>query len=133
MPPRAVPALAIVVTALLMACSPTAPLPPGSNIVVLDPEPSTGPFAVVAVDDHFHDIHPFDRTKISEDRPFVVKNEGRNLHNFTVVGTAISVDIRPGSALRWSRLGDHLPPGSYTVLCKYHAYVGMTGTFAVTP
>src|SRR5436309_11804167 len=92
--------------------------------VIYNPEPSTGPFVVVAVDNHFHDIHPVDRTRISESRPFVVENQGQNLHNFTVVGTDISVDIAPGNELLWSHLGDHLQPGVYHVVCVYHAYLG---------
>jgi plastocyanin len=102
------------------------------DVVIYAPEPSHGPFVVVAVDNHFHDIHPVDDPRIAESRPFVVKNEGRNLHNFTVVGTRISVDIPPGHELRWSRLGDHLRPGSYQVICTYHAYLGMVGDFVVT-
>jgi plastocyanin len=119
---------------LLAACSSgsAAPRTVGGDRVVYNPEPSTGPFTVVAVDDHFHDIHPVDRTRISGSRPFIVKNEGRNLHNFTVVGTHISVDIRPGHELAWAKLGAHLKPGFYRVICIYHYYLGMKGTFIVT-
>jgi plastocyanin len=100
--------------------------------VIYNPEPSTGPFVVVAVDNHFHDIHPVDRTRIAENREFIVKNEGANLHNFTVVGTSISVDIPPGHELVWSRLGAQLKPGVYHVICTYHAWARMTGLFVVT-
>ena len=113
---------------LLGACSSGGP----RHVVVYNPEPSTGPFVVVAVDNHFHDIHPIDRTRIAENRTFVVKNEGRNLHNLTVVGTRISRDIRPGHELRWARIGDRLDPGVYHVICKYHTYVRMNGVFVVT-
>jgi plastocyanin len=102
------------------------------DTVVYRPEPRHGPFVVVAVDNHFHDIHPVDRTRIAGSRPFVVENQGQNLHNFTVVGTNISVDIAPGHELLWSHLGDHLQPGVYHVICTYHAYLGMTGIFIVT-
>jgi plastocyanin len=101
--------------------------------VVWNPEPSVGPFVVVAVDNHFHDIHPYDQTAIARDRPFIVKNQGSNLHNFTVVGTSISVDIRPLHNMVWPRLGDKLRPGTYSVVCTYHTWEGMTGTFIVTP
>jgi plastocyanin len=120
----------------MVACEPAKPAAATSRSpdkVIYVPEPSTGPFVTVAVDNHFHDIHPVDHTRIAEDRPFILKNEGRNLHNFTVVGTSISVDVAPGHRMTWSRLGDHLPPGSYTVFCKYHAYLNMTGDFVVTP
>jgi hypothetical protein len=126
------PAVAAV-AALLVGCAshPKSPDSP-ARIVHFYPEPSTGPFVVVVVDNHFHDIHPVDRTRISVDRPFVVKNQGRNLHNFTVVGTSISIDIDPGHSFTWVRLGDHLAPGSYQVVCNYHAWAGMTGSFVVT-
>jgi len=126
-PRRIVAALAV----LLAACS-SSPPGRGGDRVIYRPEPRHGPFVVVAVDNHFHDIHPVDDPRIAENRPFVVKNEGRNLHNFTVVGTDVDVDIAPGHELRWSRLGDHLPPGSYRVICTYHDYLGMVGDFIVT-
>ena len=85
------------------------------------------------MDNHFHDIHPSDPPTITADRPFDVKNEGSNLHNFSVVGTHISVDIPPGKELSWSRIGAHLKPGTYQVVCSYHAYVGMVGLFTVAP
>jgi len=97
------------------------------------PQPTTGPFVVVAVDNHFHDIHYQELNPISQDRPFEVKNEGRNLHNFTVIGTGISIDIRPGHEFTWPRLGDVLKPGTYQVVCTYHDYMGMRGHFTVTP
>jgi len=101
-------------------------------VVVTTPPSTTGPYVSVAVDNHFHDIHPSDPPTIRRNRPFIVKNEGQNLHNFTVVGTPISVDISPGHELRWNRIGDHLKPGFYEVFCKYHAYLGMTGNLYVT-
>jgi hypothetical protein len=129
-------AAAAALAAALGACAPAGTGDPASleasPIVVYNPEPARGPFVVVAVDNHFHDIHPVDHTEIAGHRRFVVKNEGRNLHNFTVVGTNISIDIAPGHAFTWNHIGNHLPPGSYEVVCKYHAYLGMTGAFTVT-
>jgi hypothetical protein len=125
---------------LLAACAASSATPSTTEAtggrpflrVETPPEPTTGPFVVVAVDNHFHDIHYAERNDISENRPFVVKNEGRNLHNFTVIGTHISIDIRPGHEFAWARLGDHLTPGTYQVICKYHTYVNMGGHFTVT-
>jgi hypothetical protein len=74
-----------------------------------------------------------DRVHISENRPFIVKNEGENLHSFTVLGTSISIDLPPGHEISWARLGDHLTPGRwYRVICVYHLYVGMRGLFYVS-
>lgn len=101
--------------------------------VIVPPERTTGPYFAVAVDNHFHDIHPSDYPFISQDRPFIVDNQGRNLHNFTVLGTDISIDIRPGHRLVWPRIGDVLKAGTYNVICSYHVNVGMVGKFVVAP
>ena len=85
------------------------------------------------MDNHFHDIHPSDPPTIAADRPLVVKNEGFNLHNFSVVGTHISIDLRPGTQFSWAHIGAHLKPGAYLVVCTYHAYLGMVGRFTVSP
>ncbi len=95
------------------------------------PRDTTGPYVSVAVDNHFHDIHPEDEKVIGADRPFVIRNEGRNLHNVTIPGTDINEDVRPGRSLELDPLGDHLDPGTYEIICKYHAYVGMTGQITV--
>lgn len=105
---------------------------PRPIVVVTTPPSTTGLYVSVAVDNHFHDIHPSDPPSIGEDRPFEVKNEGHNLHNFTVVGTDISVDLEPGQSLLWPRIGDKLKPGFYSVYCRYHIYLGMRGNFWVT-
>jgi plastocyanin len=49
------------------------------------------------------------------------------------VGTHISIDLRPGASFTWSRIGAHLKPGTYQVVCSYHAYLGMVGLFTVAP
>ena len=92
----------------------------------------SGPYVVVAVDNHFHDIHPQNAVEISSTRGLVIDNQGRNLHNFTVVETDISKDIRPGRELRFEPIGNFLEPGTYDVVCRYHDYVDMTGRFIVT-
>jgi len=135
-------ATATVVLGALAACGSASGTPSGVQTghgvtlrVETPPQPTTGPFVVVAVDNHFHDIHYSEQNLIGEDRPFEVKNEGRNLHNFTVIGTDISIDIRPGHEFVWPRLGNVLKPGTYQVVCKYHTYVHppMGGHFTVTP
>lgn len=123
-------ALALVTT-LLVSCGgdEEEPEPAGPRVI---PPPTTGPYVSVAVDDHFHDIHRDLDVEISEDRPFVVRNEGRNLHNFLVLNSDIDVDIRPGKEFRIDRLGDELEPGRHLVVCRYHDYKGMVGGFIVT-
>src|SRR5918995_3537968 len=82
-------AVALTVALVLTACDSgrtdnedqprTAP-----SIRDLRTEQTTGPYVSVAVDNHFHDVHPEDGIRIAADRPFVFKNQGRNLHNVTV-------------------------------------------------
>lgn len=120
----------LAVLAFAGSCGGTEEEPSGPRVL---PAPTTGPYVSVAVDDHFHDIHRDLDVRISEDRPFVVRNEGRNLHNFIILGTDINVDIRPGKEFRIDRLGDELEPDRYLVTCRYHDYKGMVGGFTVTP
>jgi hypothetical protein len=133
--PKVRTALGAVAFSLLCCCSPASShnsTPFAQPSVILNPEPAHGPYVVVAVDNHFHDIHPVDDPSIAGHREFVIKNEGFNLHNFTVVGTDISINIKPGGVLRWRHLGNHLPPGTYHVFCKFHVDQGMRGIFTVT-
>jgi hypothetical protein len=138
-PPRrlALPVLALAaLCALLAACSscpPTAAAGQPNSVLPGNPEPTSGPYVVTAIDNHFHDIHPEDRNVIHEDQPFVVKNVGANLHNFTVIGTQISIDLKPGQSFEWPTIGSKLKPATWVVVCKYHAYLGMIGMFTVAP
>ncbi len=120
---------------VLVGCASTAPaaVPTPFPKVRVVPEPRTGTFVISAIDNHFHDIHPVDRKQIQEDRPLAIKNYGLFLHNFTVTGTGIDVDIPPGGVVSWPRIGTILPPGHYFAYCKYHVTVGMVGEFDVVP
>ena len=139
MPLRQIPILLAVFALALTGCAARSGATPSSSyafsppVVISGPNSTSGPFVVVEVDNHFHDIHPTDPPTIAADRPFVVKNEGFNLHNFSVVGTHISIDLRPGTQFNWPRIGAHLSPGTYEVVCTYHAYLGMLGRFTVSP
>lgn len=95
------------------------------------PADTSGPYVSVAVDNHFHDIHPEDHKMIVADRPFIVRNEGRNLHNVTIAGTDIDRDVRPGKEFALDPVGDFLEPGTYQVICKYHDSVGMNGEITI--
>lgn len=95
-------------------------------------QPTAGPYIVTAIDNHFHDVHPEEDVEIAGDRRLVVKNEGRNLHNFTIAGTDISKDLRPGRSFRLGPLADVLGPGTYSIICRYHDAQGMTGELTVT-
>lgn len=95
------------------------------------PQPTTGSYVSVAVDNHFHDVHPEDDIEIAADRPFVIRNDGRNLHNVTIRSAGINVDIRPGDQVAFDTVGEELGVGAHTIVCKYHADQGMTGRLTV--
>jgi hypothetical protein len=126
--------LALVLAAFGVGCSSNEERPDDAadrQRVSQLPQPTTGPYVSVAVDNHFHDIHPEDDIEIAADRPFVIRNEGRNLHNVTIATAGIDRDIRPGREFRLDRIGDRLDPGVHTIVCKYHADQGMDGRLSV--
>jgi plastocyanin len=121
------------VALLTVACS------SGSRDIDAVPTPSgnpgddgVGPYVSVAVDNHFHDIHPENHITIGADRDFVVRNEGSNLHNVTIGGADYSKDVKPGRSLHLSPVGARLEPGTYQIVCRYHSEQGMTGEITVT-
>jgi hypothetical protein len=103
---------------------------PQSNIRTL-PSRTTGPYVSVAVDNHFHDIHPVDHKEIAEQRPFVVRNEGSNLHNVSISNTDINEDIKPGESFRVDPVSKLGPLGTYKIFCKYHSEQGMRGEITI--
>ena len=111
--------------------SPDARHPTADQGVRTITPPSSGPYVSVAVDNYFHDVHPVDHKEIAAHRPLVVRNEGRNLHNVTIQGTEISHDVAPGKSFVIRPVGEVGPPGTYKILCKYHADQGMTGEITV--
>jgi hypothetical protein len=131
---KALPLLAATV-ALLCSCSQGGADPessgPGPKPVRTLTRPTNGPYVSVAVDNHFHDIHPEDHIQIAADRTFIVKNEGRNLHNLSIGDTDINVNLRPGDRFSIDPLSSELEPGLYTVTCKFHESMGMVGQFEV--
>jgi hypothetical protein len=94
-------------------------------------EDTTGPYVSVAVDNHFHDVHPEDNIRIAADRPFIVKNQGSNTHNVTIAGTDIDEDLKPGEEIEFDPVGEMLGVGPQTLICRIHANQGMTGQFVV--
>ena len=107
-----------------------APAPDDRDSTILPGkvEPTTGPYVVVAIDYHFHDVHPPEDVTIAGHRPIVIDNQTSNLHNATIVQTDFSKDVRPGRELRLPEL----EPGTYDLICRYHEDRGMAGRFTVT-
>jgi hypothetical protein len=120
-------ALALVLVCLSVACAPEGGSPGPSPTILQDPN---RPYVVTAVDNHFHDAHPSE--PIALDRRLVFKNEGRNLHNVTLQGTTLSRDIAPGERFSIDGIGSLVDgPGSYRLICRYHADLGMSGDLVV--
>ena len=130
---RAALPIALVLILAAGACDGGSPAPRDDDHIPIHDirDQDGGPYGVVAVDNHFHDIHPEDDIEIRAARVFFVRKEGSNLHNFSIVGTDISKDLRPGDRFTLKPVGQRLEPGTYDVFCKYHDNVGMTGRFTV--
>jgi hypothetical protein len=131
---RLATAVAAALLALVACDSGGAGTPQAAEPTTLTlPAPTSGPYVTVAVDNHFHDIHPDDHIEISSDRAFMVVNQGHNLHNFSVAGSDISHDIRPGDEFALRPVKKFLDPGTYQIFCKYHADQGMVGEITIVP
>lgn len=59
-------------------------------------------------------------------------NRGENLHNFSIEGTAVDLDTRPGEETRTEALSGVVEPGTHRFICKYHAAQGMRGEITLT-
>ena len=70
----------------------------------------------------------------STDQAIELVNEGSALHNFSVDGTPIDVDVNPGETQTLAAPGSSFPAGTYTLFCKYHQAQGMVGALiALSP
>jgi plastocyanin len=58
-----------------------------------------------------------------------ITNEDSVLHNFSIEGTQVDVDIQPGTTFNGESAG--LKPGTYPFFCKYHRTRGMVGVIVV--
>ena len=60
-------------------------------------------------------------------------NRGSNLHNFSVEGTGLDLDLESGAEpTRTEAIGGAVPPGTYAFFCSYHRSSGMDGEITVT-
>ena len=90
------------------------------------------PYAITAVDYHFHDAHP--SAPIALDRAVEFGNQGSNRHNVTIEGTDYDRTFRPGALITIDPVSSLLPePGRYPFVCKLHADRGMSGVLVVVP
>ena len=68
----------------------------------------------------------------STSQAIVLVNNGSALHNFSIKGTSISIDVQPGQSTTLAAPGPSFTPGTYQFFCKYHQASGMTGTLNAT-
>jgi plastocyanin len=61
-----------------------------------------------------------------------ILNRGETLHNFSIEGTQVDLDTRPGEPTRTEALAEVLEPGTHKFICKYHAAQGMRGEITLT-
>ncbi len=62
----------------------------------------------------------------------VIRNDGANLHNFSVDGTDVDIDIPPGEVVRTEAISGAVPAGTHTFFCSYHRSRGMEGEITVS-
>ena len=58
-----------------------------------------------------------------------IENKDGILHNFTITGASVDVDVQPDQTFTAPSAG--LAPGTYPFFCKYHKSLGMAGTVIV--
>jgi len=87
------------------------------------------PYVITAIDYHFHDAHP--TFPIAPGRDLVVRNEGRNVHNVTILALDVASDVAPGDEFTVEDIAGRLEPGSYELFCRFHEDRGMTGVIVI--
>ena len=61
-----------------------------------------------------------------------ILNRGTAMHNFSIEGTAVDLDTRPGEATRTEPLATVIEAGTHEFICKYHVDDGMRGEITLT-
>lgn len=59
-------------------------------------------------------------------------NHGSLLHNFSVEGSDVSIDVGPGETVRTEAIGGAVPAGTHVFFCEYHRARGMEGEITVS-
>ena len=61
-----------------------------------------------------------------------IRNQGENVHNFTIEGTQVDLDLQPGTRVKTEPVAEVVAPGTYTFFCRFHRRFGMEGEITVT-
>jgi plastocyanin len=59
-------------------------------------------------------------------------NRGSALHNFSVDGTDVAIDIPPGETVRTEAIAGAVPSGGHVFFCEYHRAQGMEGQLTIS-
>jgi len=62
---------------------------------------------------------------------FRLRNRDSVVHNFTIEGTKLSVDVSPSNRVTEPALMPGVPPGTYRFYCRFHRAQGMIGVIHV--
>jgi plastocyanin len=68
---------------------------------------------------------------LSSEQSIAVTNAGNLDHNFTILGTDLSVDVGPGEDEETGEAGDAVAAGTFKFYCRFHEDQGMVGTIVV--
>jgi plastocyanin len=101
--------------------------PPAASSPAVASPPAGGSVTITMVDFAFQPSE----LAASVTEALELVNNGSALHNFTIEGSSVDVDVQPGGNLTLPPPAP-IPPGTYTFFCKYHRAQGMEGTLTAT-
>jgi plastocyanin len=104
------------------SASPTTNPPAG----VLTPPPGQA-VTLEQVDFRFDPVH----VVMSTEQGLTITNDGTVVHNVTIQGTSVDIDVQPGQTANLEGIGGAVAPGNYPFFCKYHRDKLMVGIFTV--
>jgi plastocyanin len=59
-------------------------------------------------------------------------NRGGSVHNFSVEGSDVDIDIPPGETIPTEAIAGAVEPGTHTFFCEYHRSRGMEGQITIS-
>jgi len=68
---------------------------------------------------------------VSSTQSLILTNAGNQLHNLSVDGGDVDIDVEPGEEAETGEIGSDLAAGTYRSFCEYHEQQGMVGTIVV--
>jgi plastocyanin len=111
--------------------TPTSPSPTTPFIPAADCEDATLEGAVVTIRLEDNVFLPECLTVLGG-QSLRIRNRGSNVHNLSVEGTDVDLDIQPGSQTSTEPIGGIVPPGTHIFYCAFHRATGMEGEITIT-